>query len=375
MTTLSLQPSVLKWAAESIGSSVEQIAPHVAALSKLEQIIEGKLTAKQAEKFASLTRVPFGFLFLSEPPEVEQIEIPDLRQTPGAKPLSASFFDTVKDIQQKQEWFIDYLEEVDAVRPDFIGKYRDGGTSVDAIAKDIASRLGCNAELRARCRNKEEYYSALVARVEDSGVLVFKSGVVQNNNHRQLDVAEFRGFALINERAPVVFINGKDAVAAWIFTLIHEVAHIWIGVEGVSDFSASVDRSPQGLEQRCNSIAAEVLTPKDEFIFEWNRTDSPFDTLPRLFKVSSLVIARRALDLNFITSGKYGEILARTRSAESTASAGGDYYKSVVVRNSKKLTRAVVGEALSGRIMLRDAGSLLNISPQAVMEIYNRRGA
>lgn len=377
MATLQLAPQVLQWAAGNIGSTVEDLARRVTSASKVEKVASGRMTVLQAEKFANLAHVPFGLLFLPEPPELERPELPDLRQLPRAEALSHSFFETLDDVIRKQEWFADYLEDVDADFPVCVGKFDARTAEVKVVAKDIAQSIGCDYKLRKRSANKEEYFSALVRGVESAGILVFKSGVVKNNGHRPLNVSEFRGFAIAHPRAPAIFINGRDAVAAWIFTLLHEVAHIWFGESGISDFSASVPDLVEGLEQKCNQIAAEILTPEDEFVQAWqvHVRDAPFANLSRIFKVSQLVIARRALDLLLIDRNAYVEVLEQTRKAEGNndGEGGGDYYKSVVVRNSKRFTRAVVNEAFAGRILLRDAGSLLNVSPHTVVGLRNRR--
>lgn len=205
---------------------------------------------------------------------------------------------------------------------------------------------------------------------------MFKNGVVQNNAHKPLNVEEFRGFALVDKFAPVVFINGKDSAAAWIFTLLHEIAHIWLGASGVSDVSVSVLGRFDGLEQKCNQVAAEVLTPENEFLDQWNVWgDLALYRLPNYFKVSRLVIAKRAMDLDLMDKESYLSVLHQTKAndAKANADGGGDYYKTVLVRNSKKLTNALVSEAFAGRVMLRDAGALLNISSNAVAELYRKR--
>ena len=134
-----------------------------------------------------------------------------------------------------------------------------------------------------------------------------RSGIVGNNTHRQLSVDEFRGFALSDPYAPLVFINSRDSKGAQMFTLAHELVHIWLGVSGVSNLEATYAPNHR-IERFCNRVAAEVLVPAIELRTEWPtaRTQSrPLASLAQRFKVSSLVLLRRLRDLRFISEAQF----------------------------------------------------------------------
>ena len=147
----------------------------------------------------------------------------------------------------------------------------------------------------------------LIDRVDNIRVIVVVNGVVGNNTHRRLNVDEFRGFVLIDEYAPLIFINGADGKAAQMFTLAHELAHIWFGVSAAFDLQ-TLQPANNEVEVACNLVAAEFLVPEKELKNMWPtacKNPQRFQALARYFKVSEIVVARRALDLKMITREDY----------------------------------------------------------------------
>lgn len=374
MTTLNVSPAMLHWAAQRLGTSVAGLADEMAAPSRVEKFAGGTLTIGQALELASKARIPFGYLFLSEPPADRQPPIPDLRQTIDPEPLDAAFFDLLEDVEAKRAWFAQHLRENDIPGPPFVGKFAGKGASHSAVAAHIRHTIGLKDADREACRTPDKFYDLLAERFEAEGLLVFRSGVAKGNPHRPLAVSQFRGFAIADPLVPVVFVNGRDAPAAWIFTLLHEAAHVWLGVSGVSDSSASVPGVPEHqLEAFCNRVAAEVLVPEDEFHRAWrgDRSGAPILALSRAFVVSRLVIARRALDAGLISQAEYEQV--RTLSMPTRTTAGGNPYATIPIRSSRRFTRVVLDSAMAGETMLREAARLLNVRPGTVVELHRRR--
>jgi Zn-dependent peptidase ImmA (M78 family) len=373
MASLSISPDVLAWAAAKLGTSVRGLAEEMAAASKVESFASGQLSAGQVSELASRLGVPFGFLFLPSPPGERAVALPDLRQTVGPEPLDRSFIETLDDIELKRTWFAAHLRDSGIDGPDFVGRFAGKQVLAKVVADDIRATLKLTPDDRRESRTYAGFYELLANRFESAGVLVFRSGVARGNPHRPLSVTQFRGFAICDPLVPVIFVNGRDAEPAWIFTLLHEAAHLWLGVTGVSDTTASVADAGEGLEAFCNQVAAEVLVPLDEFLEVWTSSEgpAPIDALARHFVVSRLVVARRALDLRLIDRTIYEQILEASRGKREAE--GGNPYATIPIRSSRRFTNALLDSAIAGETLLREAARLLNVRASTVIELHKRR--
>lgn len=372
--TAYINSAILSWSRQRAGLSQEQVAKGLMVkLEKLKEWEDGQSlpSFNQAQKWAALVHVPFGYLFLSTPPP-EQLPLPDLRTVGGVFPdkPSLNLMDTVRDVLRKQDWYLEYLQDHGRSALSFVGSFSIRSPIKEVVA-DIRRVLGVTDSF-ARM-SYEDYVRALVSGAEEAGILVMRSGVALGNTHRKLDVSEFRGFAISHPMAPVVFINSADAPTARLFTLMHELAHIWIGSTGVSDGSSQGARQEEAF---CNAVAGEFLAPEDDFRAHWNSAlhwEENLAPLAGRFRVSTLVIARRARDLGHISSEQYGAYYRRVlQEYRDKGGSGGDYYRVAAIRNSTRLSKAVLAEAQSGRILLRDAGKLLGVQP-AKLKTYGMK--
>ncbi|MFI2791399.1 ImmA/IrrE family metallo-endopeptidase, partial [Kitasatospora sp. NPDC018614] len=207
------------------------------------------------------------------------------------------------------------------------------------------------------------------------GVLVMVNGVVGADTHRKLKPEEFRGFALSDTLAPLIFINGADTKAAQIFTMVHELGHIWLGESALSD-AAMADSTDNAAELWCNRVAAEVLVPlttiRDEYIGE--PTVAELERLARRYRVSTLVILKRLYDTQFLTWDDYQSrydtelqrVIAAMRSRGSES--GGNFYNTHPLRLSRQFARAVITDTLEGGTPYRDAYQLLGTKKHQTFE-------
>ena len=375
MTTANINPEMLTWARERSGIPVSDFArKNGVTEERLQEWESGKrsLTFNQAMRFADKAYVPFGYLFLTEPPE-EELPIPDLRtvEGQGVQRPSGELLDLVKLMLQRQEWYREYLQQHFAEPSRYVGRFASSD-AVAAIVDDMRASLGVGAH---PTRGKwEDYYRDLVERIESLGILVMRQGDLGHHT-RPLRVEEFRGFAIVDDYAPIIFINHSDALGARLFTLIHELCHVWIGQSGISDGDTNTHRQEEVL---CNAVAAEFLVPAEEFCAFWRQDLEQWeDNLPPLeahFHVSTWVLARRALTLNFISSAQYSRYIAdqRAQYKKREGKGGPTYYQTRKAQVSRPFSRAVVGEALNGQLLLREAGELLGGIKPGKIETFAR---
>lgn len=367
---VTVKPELLNWARERAGLDAEQLLKR---FPKFEAWEQGELepTLKQLEAFAKAVHAPIGYLFLDAPPQ-ELLPVPDFRTMAQAVQQHASpdLLDIIYLCQQRQEWYRDYARLHGERALSFVGK-AGTGDNVERVAAEMRHALAFDLQERQDLPTWTEALRRFVEQVEGLGVLVMVSGVVGSNNKRKLDPEEFRGFTLVDELAPLIFINGADTKAAQMFTLVHELAHIWLGKSGVSDAQAVIIPDNR-VEHWCNGVAAEVLVPLASVmqVYEAGAVlQSEIQRLARVFKVSTLVVLRRLFDAGTISQEllwtTYREELARLRSLQRGGSGGGDFYRTLGVRVSKRFARAVVGSTLEGQTLFRDAFRMLGIKKPA----------
>jgi Zn-dependent peptidase ImmA (M78 family) len=374
MIKVEIRPELLSWARERARLDIDDLTHRFPKLAAWEQGT-AQPTLKQVEKFASATHTPVGFLFLQEPP-VEAIPIPDFRtvRNKGILRPSPDLLDMIYVCQQRQEWYRDFARAGRESSLSFVGS-ASLNSNVEATAERMRHALNFDIEERRQIPTWTDALRLFIEQADAMGIMVMCSGVVLNNNKRRLDADEFRGFALSDDLAPLVFINGADTKAAQMFTLAHELAHIWLGQSAVSDAQASLLPEHQ-VERWCNSVAAELLVPlavlKKEYQ-EGSGLRAELDRLARRFKVSTLVILRRIYDVGGLTKEDFwrayeGEL---KRLLAISKGSGGNFYLTQAARVSKRFARALVSSTLEGQTLHRDAFRMLGFTK---LETFKKLG-
>ena len=365
-TRINVNPALLRWARERAQLTLDDLLRRFPKIREWESGAE-KPTLRQLDAFANATSAPFGYLFLPVPPK-EELPIPDFR-TLGDQPIrrpSPSLLDTIFDLQRRQAWLREDRIEAGYDPLSFVGS-----VTTDAAPAKVASAMrriiGVSVGWADLHGTWTDALGWLRNRAEMIGIVVVINGVVGNNTRRKLDPEEFRGFVLPDDYAPFVFLNGSDGKGAQMFTLVHELVHLWIDQAGVFDLRA-MQPAPDPRERFCNAVAAEFLMPEEELRRAWKdvaASSLPFAALARRFKVSELVAARRALDARLIGRDAffrfYNAYQEDERRRAARRSSGGDFYATQNYRVGRTFGEAVARAVKEGRLLYRDAFELTGL--------------
>ncbi len=371
MNRVEVEPALLVWARERAGRDVNYLLTRFPKLKAWERR-EALPTLKQLEAFAKATRTPIGYLFLSRPP-VDQLPVTDFRTMRNKEPgcPSPDLLDTLYLCQQRQDWYRVEARTAGEAPLKFVGSLETTDDITFSAAR-LSDALEFDVERRRQSPTWEEALRQFIEQADRLGILVMVSGVVGSSTHRRLDPEEFRGFALSDFLAPLVFINGADTKAAQMFTLAHEISHLWLGQSGVSN-SQAASAPDHTVERWCNQVAAELLVPSDlirqEFVagadlsMEVNR-------LARIFKVSTLVILRRIHDVRGLDRddfwSAYWQEVERLRRLPKRS--GGNPIRNVGARVSKRLARELIVSTLEGRTSYTESFRLLGVKKLSTFE-------
>ncbi len=369
MTRVAVSPDVLRWARERAGLGLADLQGKFPRLADWESA-SSRPTMRQLQAFAKATRVPYGFLFLPEPPAMG-LPFADFRAVESRRPqgISPELMDTVHLMRRRQAWLREERMEAEAAPVDFVGA---ASLSDDpaAVGRHMRQVLGLVDGWAGRVPNWTAAVGELRKAIEALGVMAVINGVAGNNNHRGLDVNEFRGFALSDPHAPLIFINGADAKSAQMFTLAHELAHLWLGDagEGLSGFEGL---QPGGgkVERFCDRAAAEFLVPAAEIRAAWHRVAdgrAPLEKLAGRFKVSPVVMGRRAMDLGLMERDEfflfYRDYTRREHQERQAGPGGGDFYNNQHNRVGRLFASHLIRAAKEGRIGFKEDYDLTGLN-------------
>jgi len=373
---VDVAPSVLSWALDVTGADEEGLHRRF----KVDEWLSTELrpTLKQLQGFARAAGVPFGYLLLPEPPEWA-LPVPDFREGfEGSQTPSANLIAVIGQSQRRQEWYRDYALGLGAEPLPFVGS----AANMDAIDAAAQIRSALHFEVADRRGTWADTRKALLRGFESLGGLTVATSMVDNNTRRPLDENEFRGFTLVDDIAPLVFINAHQTLNGQIFTLAHEFAHVWRGASGIGNEDPRRD-AQSNIERWCNAVASEVLVPRDDLAPKHAElADVPLtealDALAHDFRCGTLVVlqALQRTGVRHIDDfhGAYDAEVARLRTLrEGRESGGGDHYNNQPFRIGERLSRALIADALEGRTPLGEAMRLMSMKSASTFDEYARR--
>lgn len=371
-----LSPSTLKWARSATTLSPAELADDLGAT--LEEVehweATGQIEIDVVQKLAKRTKIPYGYLFLPEPPE-QKLPISDFRRIVGEEPAPPSrrLLNVLYRCQRRQQWYREYLIDHGADPLPFVGS-KTVLSPIEAVAKEIAGTTRLGAKYNKAANSWEETMARSIENIESAGIIVNKVSYSDDYTHNTLSVREFRGFALSDPYAPLVFVNGADAPPAQMFTLAHEIAHIWIGESAVSNLDKTYAGGNE-IERFCNAVAAEILVPIADLKTQWipsRPVGAEVSRLSREYRVSKIVVARRGRDAGLVTQEYYERIYKAQVAAAMAAkeSTKGGYYTTKPYEASRRLSAAILTDMRSGRTLYREAMSLLGIKNTATLQKY-----
>jgi len=377
MTRIEVNKRVLRWAIERSG------LPRGVLERRFPQIREWEAgsihpTLRQLEELAKVTMTPFGYMFLSEPP-AERLPIPHFRTLAheAMHRPSPDLLETVQAMERRQAWMREFMIDQEQEPIPFVKSARTDENPL-SIAPRIRSALGLTEGWAAKRSTWTDALSVLRDVMEAAGIVVVVNGIVGNNTHRKLEPDEFRGFVLVDDYAPLVFVNGADGKAAQMFTLAHELAHVWFGSSAAFDLR-EMQPADDSTEQACNRVAAEFLVPEADLRRIWpdvRRMPDRFQIIACEFKVSQPVIARRALDAQLISKDDFLRFYRAYQKDEqrmiAKKSEGGDFYANQNLRIGRRFASTVVRAVKEGKLLYRDAYHLTGLWGTAFERYANR---
>lgn len=378
---VNIQPEIINWALSQ--AQEEKLGDKL--MNNITQWLNGTKTPtfKQIEEFSRKVNIPLGYFFLQTPP-AEQMDLLEYRTVDSiqlANP-SRNLIDTVNEMKLIQDWMKDYRKELGFDILPVVGcmkDVKDTQAVVDRIRKDLDLEI----TWYEKCSNSREAFGYIRGLLETIGIVVMMNGVVGKNTHRALDINEFRAFAMVDDWAPLIFINAADSNGARLFSLLHEVAHIWIGVDDLYNDRRNRTDGVSATEILCNAVAAELIVPKSMFMDIWdNSTTDAYATIKELagcFRCSEIVIARKALDCNKITWNVYNNVVQTAidncnQVKGDKDSSGGNYYNTMGTRLDGCFVRALCESINMGRTSYTEAYRLTGTSRKTFSDVVRHFG-
>ncbi len=336
----NINPEILVWARKTMKLSIELAAHKIGIKPKKLLNLEGgmdKPTIKQLYKIAEVYKRPFALFYFPKPPKHFK-PLKDFRRFASDMIFNENDeYQVQKELlgfQRKRELALELYGLLDEKMPTF-QLNSNINEDPEVISKKIVDYLQINY---SEIENIEHGYSALnywKNKLESHGILIFQTTKVP------IDV--MRGACIAEEHSPVIIINSNDTENGRIFTLFHELVHIVLKSDSISNFKFRNQDIFDPIEVYCNRIAAEVLVPADlllnNHIVKAHKSDDmvweneELRKLANIFCVSQEVILRRLLTFKRTDVLSYKGFRESMDSYRKEKQKGGNYYRNIIAKN------------------------------------------
>lgn len=381
--TYNVSPDVLMWVYKKAQNSIIPLK----STPLIESWVKGSKipTFNQIEDVSNETRIPLGYFFLNMPPEekIPLLQFRTIKNEQYAEP-SRNLIDTIQDMEMIIDWTRNFLKDNHSNPNSIVGSQKDTKNHL-SIASYIRSILCLDIDWFKNSSSAGESFRIIREQIENVGVIVMQNGTARNNTRRPLNVEEFRAFTIIDDYAPLIFINAVDSPNAKLFSLFHELVHVCLGVNSLYNGDEYMNVSSNNeIETLCNAVAADLLVPTELFKERWEKykADCLDDTdvvskMAGFFKCSQVVIARKAKDQKFITKNKYQEIEDTVRqqylaTRKKQASLGGDYYTTMMSRIDQRFFNMLIESVFQGKTQYTEACQLTHTNRVTFSELAER---
>ncbi|MHA0041788.1 helix-turn-helix domain-containing protein [Deinococcus sp. PEB2-63] len=357
-----LNPAILVWARETAGLSVDEAAKKLGVKAeKLEQCERGDkfLTFNQLKTAANVYKRSLAAFLLPEPPEVPRM-LPDFRSLENREvgKYSSSLMIDIRRAKNRRLRFIEIMNLLERPIPSFDLRIKASlETDPSYIAEFARAWLEVSMEQQTEWRGKYTALHNWIEIFEKKGVLVFQTSKVAKD--------EMIGLCISNGVMPIILLNGKYTPNSKVFTMMHELVHLMIGIEGVSgEIDESIDARNgdyREIEFFCNRVAAEILVPKKDLEnrffskIDVNYDDQLLQKIANTYSVSLEVALRRLKDIGRVTDSTFYQSLERIKEGYVQASRAEGSKKTIVPHF---------------RMVLRDNGKLFT---SGVVEAFDRK--
>lgn len=383
-TSVNISDNILQWIMEQI--HLEALPARIAKNFELWGKKEKTPTFNQIEDASKATGIPLGYFFLQTPP-AEDLSFIEYRTVDSVELThpSRELIDTMHNMQLVQEWMRNQLLEEGISKLSFIGSQK-GETNVAQFANAVRKILNLEINWFKEVGDARESFLYLRAAMSNVGTIVMTSGIVENNTRRPLSIDEFRAFAMVDDIAPLIFINGNDSNNGKLFSLLHEFVHLCIGEDSLFNERYSSGQRVSRTEMICNAVAAEILVPQALFTEAWQTEIRNVDAeqairiLAKDFKCGMIVIARKALDNGLIDQPLYKKTtdlaikLYSEQKKKQKEKGGGDYYRTAANRIDQRFLQMLTGSVAAGKTLYSEAFRLTNTNRFTFAKLTERFG-